>query len=371
MTAVLSRELALTVDPGEFKAAIAAAAKRVPSRPALPILGCIRLEAGNGTLVVGAYDQDVAFTATLSADTAGDGIALVSGRLLGTLVDTLPAKPVHLHVEGDRLNLECGTVKLGFPLLPAGDYPALPQLPDAIGIVNAADLTSAVRRVTSATQQDATPPFLVGLWFRPGDELAMAASDGYRAAVAEVPWARTDTDAGEFFVPAHTFDALIGLLPAAGEVTLHVGDHLVGLSAAGRSFTLARMGGDYPGERALSLFEFEAQYRVVLDGSEFADHVSRANRVHEKQSPITLAFTADEVSITATGADTTEAAAVMPCHLEGKPLTVKVNPDYLANALRQVGAGEVALEFAGEFKAFRVLPTTGTGYRHLVMPIRK
>jgi DNA polymerase III sliding clamp (beta) subunit (PCNA family) len=108
-----------------------------------------------------------------------------------------------------------------------------------------------------------------------------------------------------------------------------------------------------------------------VDGPEFAEHVRRANLIHEKQTPITLAFDADEVSVSATGADRADAAATMPCQLEGEPLTVKVNPDYLANALRQVGAGEVALEFVGPRQGFRVLPVGGTGYRHLVMPIRK
>ncbi len=371
MTAVLSNALALTVGHAEFKSAVAAAAKRVPSRPALPILGCIRLEARDGTLAIDAYDQDVAFTATLRAGAADSGVALVSGRLLGTLAETLPAKPVHLRTEGDRLHLECGTVKLGFPMLPAGDYPALPQLPDPIGTVNAADFVSTVRRVASATSSDATMPSLTGLWFRPDDELVMAASDGYRAATAETPWARTDTSAGEFFVPAHTFADLAGLVSGAGEVTLHVGPHLVGLSTAGRAFTLARMSGDYPGDRALALFAFDAGHRVTLDGVEFAEHVSRANRVHEQQQPITLDFSADEVAISATGADSTQAAAAMACELEGEPLTVKVNPDYLANALKMAGAGEVALEFAGQFKPFRVLPVPRTGYRHLIMPIRK
>jgi DNA polymerase III subunit beta len=369
MTAVLTDQLACTVDQAAFKAAVAAAAKRLPSRPALPLLACIRLDLSGDRMTVNAFDHEVSLSAVLSADGRGDGSVAVSGRLLSALVDTLPAKPVHLAVEGDRLKLACGTVKLGFPTMSIDDYPALPQLPPQVGTVDATVLARAVKRVAVATGPDATPVELIGMWLQFGDDLLLAASDRYRAAKTTAAWQRTGRHADDAVVAAHVLADVAPTL--TGEVTVHADGTLFGLTSGDITVVASQIGGKHPKAGLLRFFETEGVHVVTVDSAEFVEHLSRANKVHEKTSPIILSFSDGEVSIRATAEDTTDADAAMDCTLDGEPIEIRVNPTFLIDAVRACAAAQVVMPIVAPSKPFQVQPVGDDDYRHVVVPIRQ
>lgn len=368
MTAVLTRGLTCTVDQAALKAAVGAAAKRVPSRPAMPTLGCIRLDVTGDRMTVQAFDFEVSLSATLTVDGQHDGSVLVSGRLLSALVDTLPAKPVHLVVEDDRLKLTCGTVRLGFPTLPVSEYPALPVLPPAVGTVDAAVLARAVKQVAVATGPDANPPAFVGMWLQFGDDMLLAASDKYRAAACTVPWQRTDEHTPDAVVAAHVLADIAPML--SGEVTVHADGSLLGLSCGDVTVVSGRIAEGHPKAKILQFFETAGKHVVTVDAAEFVEHLSRANKVHEQTTPVVLSFDAGSVSIRASGKDTTDADAAMDCRLDGEPIELLVNPTYLIDAVRAAGTAQVVLSIVGAARPFQVLPVGDDSYRHVVVPIR-
>lgn len=368
MTAVLTRGLTCTVDQVALKAAVGAAAKRVPSRPAMPTLACIRLDVTGDHLTVQAFDYEVSLSATLAVDGRHDGSVLVSGRLLSTLVDTLPAKPVHLVVEDDRLKLTCDTVKLGFPTMPVGDYPALPALPPAVGTVDAAVLARAVKRVAIATGPDASPAAFVGMWLRFGSDLLLGASDKYRAATCTVPWRQAGGDAADAVVAAHIVAEVATML--TGEVTVHADGTLFGLSCGDLTVVAAQIAEGHPKALLLRLFDAAGAHVVTIDAAEFVDHLSRANKIHEQASAIVLSFTGEGAAIRAVGKDTTDADAVMDCGLDGEPIEIRINPSYLIDAVRAAGTAQVTMPIVSAGKAFQVLPVGDDLYQHVVVPIR-
>ncbi|MFJ9371199.1 hypothetical protein ACIRRA_43290 [Nocardia sp. NPDC101769] len=78
------------------------------------------------------------------------GDVLVSGRLLTEIAKALPARPVELSDNGDRLEIVCGQSRFALPLMAVDDYPALPALPPMAGAVDYADFCDAVTRVAVA-----------------------------------------------------------------------------------------------------------------------------------------------------------------------------------------------------------------------------
>ncbi|MER7278364.1 DNA polymerase III subunit beta [Dactylosporangium sp. NPDC000244] len=366
MTAVLT-QLACAVDQAVLKAAVAAVAKRLPSRPALPTLACVKLTVDGDRLSIAAFDYDTSATAAVSVDGRGDGQVLVSGRLLSALTDTLPAKPVALTVDNGRLKLTCGTVKLGFPTLPVDEYPQLPDLPPAVGTVDAAEFARAVKRVAAATGPDAEPKNLIGLWFSFDAVLTMLASDRYRAAAGVVSW-QASGEAGHACPPAHLVADTAHLL--SGRVTLYADDALFGMSDGNLTVVTAQLT-DHPGERLRSFFDGQTNRTVELDAEEFAGHVGRAAKVHEKATPIILDFADGGVAIRATGEDSTDADAAMDCDIDGGPIEIRINPDYLTAAIKAAGTGRIALRMGAVTKPVQVLPVGDDSYRHLIVPIRK
>ncbi|WP_427354227.1 hypothetical protein, partial [Enterobacter mori] len=62
----------------------------------------------------------------------------MSGRLLNDIVRSLPAAPVTVELDGGKVVVTCRSSRFALATMPVGDYPALPELPTAVGTVDGA-----------------------------------------------------------------------------------------------------------------------------------------------------------------------------------------------------------------------------------------
>src|SRR5216117_1330595 len=100
--------------------AVAWVARSLPSRPPVPVLGGILLDAGSSdagseALTISGFDYEVSATVGVAATVADGGRTLVSGRLLADITRSLPAQPVEIMVDGARVSITCGSAKFSLP----------------------------------------------------------------------------------------------------------------------------------------------------------------------------------------------------------------------------------------------------------------
>ena len=75
-----------TVERDVLAEAVTWTARSLPSRPSIPVLAGVRLEAStSGTLALSSFDYEVSAVSQISADVAEAGTVLVSGRLLAEI----------------------------------------------------------------------------------------------------------------------------------------------------------------------------------------------------------------------------------------------------------------------------------------------
>src|SRR3954467_14815580 len=119
--------------------AVAWVARSLPSRPPVPVLGGVMLDAGSSdgapgdSLTVSGFDYEVSATVGVPATIADGGRTLVSGRLLAEITRALPAQPVEILVDGARVMITCGNARFSLPTMPVEDYPQLPAMPPHAG----------------------------------------------------------------------------------------------------------------------------------------------------------------------------------------------------------------------------------------------
>jgi len=97
--------------------AVAWVARSLPSRPPVPVLGGVLLDAGSGpaaddhgdALTISGFDYEVSATVGVAATIGDGGRILVSGRLLADITKSLPAQPVEISVDGSRVTITCGS----------------------------------------------------------------------------------------------------------------------------------------------------------------------------------------------------------------------------------------------------------------------
>src|SRR6266567_4638648 len=125
--------------------AVAWVARALPSRPVVPVLSGLRLEAGEDGLTLSCFDYEVSARVLVDAEVQEPGTALVPGRLLAEITRSLPPMPVEFSSAADMadvadiadtVSLTCGSAEFTLVSLPVEDYPALPEPPEPAGVVD-------------------------------------------------------------------------------------------------------------------------------------------------------------------------------------------------------------------------------------------
>ncbi|WFE51007.1 MULTISPECIES: DNA polymerase III subunit beta [unclassified Micromonospora] len=362
--------------------AVAWTAKSLPNRPSVPVLAGVMLRVTDGNLRVSGFDYEVSSQVTVEVQGDADGAALVSGRLLAEITKALPAKPVDIAAVGAHLELVCGSARFTLPTMPVEDYPALPEMPQSAGTVDAAAFATAVSQVAIAAGRDETLPMMTGVRVElSGSTLSMLATDRYRLALREIQWRPDDPDVSiNALVPARTLnDTAKALGPLGGEVTLALaqgaaGEGMVGL-AGGTRRTTSRLldGANYPPVRSLFPAAHNAEARVPV--STLIEVVKRVALVAERTTPVLLSFSADGLVVEAGGSEEARASEAMEATFTGDALTIGFNPQYLIDGLANLGSQTAVLSFVDAFKPAVISPAGEDGevipgYRYLIMPIR-
>lgn len=368
----------LTADRDVLAGAVSWAARALPQRPVVPIVAGMRIEAGDGHLTVAAFDYDTSATAQVNVDIGEPGIAVVPGRLLVEIVKSLPAKPVTLTADGGRLTVECGTARFTLVLLPAQEYPSLPEMPPPAGTIGAAAFAEAVTQVSPAAGRDDTFPVLTGIRVEVNAEaITLVATDRYRLAWRPVTWSPHTTEISTALtVPAANLAAAAKTMGAEREVTigLEMDDGggtpgILGLQAGALTLTTRLLGREYPNWGALIPGAPVAV--AVVDAEPFAAAVRRAALVTIRNIPVRLVFTPGRVRVEAGTSGEDEAADVVDADFTGDDLMIAFHPGYLLDGVTACGTERVHVAFTSAARPAVISGEPDTsGYRYVIMPVR-
>ncbi len=370
--------------------AVAWVARSLPSRPSIPVLGGVLIDAGgDGTaettdaLTVAGFDYEVSAKVDVPATIAAEGRALVSGRLLADITKSLPAQPVEISVDGSRVTITCGSAKFSLPTMPVEDYPQLPAMPQRAGEVAGEVFGQAVAQVAIAAGRDDTLPMLTGVRMEIGTEkLTLVATDRFRLAMREFEWhSGGDVPADTaVLVPARTLAEAAKTLGTSGntvEISLASGDGLLGLAGSGRRATTRLLDAEFPKYRQLLPSEHTAA--AVIGVSSLVDAIKRVSLVAERGTQVRLEFSEGTLKLSAGGDDEGSAEEELGVEFTGEPVTIAFNPGYLLDGLGALHTERAHLSFTTPNRPALVKPVgeddTGNsvvlaGYLYLLMPVR-
>ncbi|MFD1718509.1 DNA polymerase III subunit beta [Georgenia deserti] len=359
-------------------------ARSLPTRPPVPVLAGVRLEASTeGTLTLSSFDYEVSARSQTPAEVEVDGVVLVSGRLLADICKALPAKPVEVELDGSKVVLTCGASRFTLLTMPVDDYPALPALPELTGSIDADVFAEAVAQVTIAASRDETLPLLTGVRVEiEGEKMTLLATDRYRLALRELAWhpaspsvstaalvrARTLSDVAKSMTSAGQVDVALAADGASGPAAL------VGFEAGGRRTTSLLVEGDYPPVRRL--FPDSTTSYAVVATQQLIDAARRVSLVAERNTPVRMSFSEGQVVLEAGQGDDAQASEALEASFTGEDITTAFNPFYLLDGLGALTTPFVRMSFTHPSK-----PAVMTGqaelegddesaFRYLLMPIR-
>ena len=390
--------------------AVAWIARSLPSRPVVPVLSGLYLQAGDDGLTLSCFDYEVSARISIDADVTEPGTALVPGRLLAEITRSLPGHPVEVD-DKDDVTLTCGPASFSLVTLPIGEYPRLPELPRLVGTVDGGVLATAIGQVTPAASRDDTLPVITGVNVEiDGDTITLVATDRYRLAIRELGWnpARPGTSA-TFLVLAKTLaDAARMMAPGVPvrimtrgpdggpgkKDTLRAADAMIGFESGGRRLTTRLIAGEYI--KYSSKFPADFGSTGDMPAAPLAEAVRRVALVAERGSSVRLSFEPGKVIIEAGTKGQARARESVAADFSGEEPTIAFSPQYLLDGLTGAltaaagtpsaqptpeaqdapAEGRIHLQFTSPTKPALITGAPGAAantapdYRYLVVPLR-
>ena len=345
--------------------AVAWVARALPSRPVVPVLAGLLLEATADGLVLSCFDYEISARVRIDADVEEAGTALVPGRLLAEITRSLPSQSAEFTSAADAVSLTCGSAEFMLVSLPIEDFPALPEPPAAAGTVDGGILAAAAGQVVPAASRDDTLPMLTGVCLDfDGDTITLAATDRYRLAVRAVPWMPADPDLrAAALVPARTLADVARTMAAGVPVTIAYGasstgsqatpaaalgsdvrgsgeprpaEGMISFEGGGRRLTARLIAGEFI--RYRSRFPAEFGCRAEVPAGPFIEAVRRVSLVADRASPVQLAFGPGLVVVEAQAEGRARAVETVAADFEGDEPVIAFNPHYLLDGLAAAAA---------------------------------
>ena len=387
-------------------------ARALPTRPVVPVLSGLLIEAEGEQLTLSCFDYEVSARVVVAAEVGEPGTALVPGRLLAEITRSLPPADVEVTTAAGMVMLTCGSAEFALVSLPLDEYPKLPALPAVAGTVDGGALATAAAQVAPSASRDDTLAMLTGVCLDfDGQALTLAATDRYRLAVRTVSWEPTDPALrASALVPARTLADVAKTMAPGKPVTIAFGqpdpdatrpaDGMISFEGGGRRLTARLIGAEFI--RYASRFPSSFEACAEIAAAQFIEAVRRVSLVADRATPVQLAFRRDVVVIEAQSAGRARAVESVPVSFAGTDRVISFNPQYLLDGLAAAAlssqsrpaastdagqaavasAGRIRLEFTsaakpalissldGETQGADPQPADTAEFRYLVVPLR-
>ncbi len=364
---------------------LALATRFISSKPQLPILSHLFLEATDRQFRLLASDLETSIIVPVSAKVLSSGKFTVPARTLFEVVAALSAEKLTLKVDESALKIAGGKYSGKIIGASAVDYP--PVIPNDEPTqeleIDSSKLALLVGKTSFATAQDETRVALTGVLFKlSGDGLTLAATDGFRLSVAnlKVTPSKSDQPFPSLIIPSRTLIEVSRLISEKGKGEGREKTKLRVLPSNQIAFTV----GDIEIYSRLISANFPDYEKIIPSSSEInltlsTDELYRAVKLssvfaREAANIVRFYIDADKLNVRAQGGQVGENDVEIGIDLEKppkEPFSIAFNYRYLLDFLSSVeGSKELSLELTGPVSPAVFRLPTDSSFLHIIMPVR-
>ncbi len=382
----------LIVDRNELWQGIDTVLDAVPSKPALPVLANILLEADGKTLSIAATDLDLSIRTQVPAAVEKKGRITVPARTLAEITREWPEAELSIEVQDDRLKLsgrlgDADSSEGAYSLagMEAEEFPSMPTALDGISLnlggadAEAGVLVDMINKTSFAVSRDDTRPVLNGvLWRIDTQGMEMVATDGSRLACYRLALDLEDQVKGEeesaVIVPPQALSQIVKLLGGhEGPVEITLGETQI-LFDLGHAHLLSRLiEGPYVDYTQVIPQSNEKELKIASE-----DLLPAVRRVSILSSSYTrqvrFKLSSGQVELSAASPEIGgEAREVIPAEYSEEDMEIGYNAQFLMEILRKMDTPGIRFELNNHVTAALLKPTEqkeGEDYFCLLMPLR-
>ncbi len=361
--------------------------RAVASRSTLPVLNNILIETDNSQLKLSAMDMEIAINCWVGAMIEDEGQITVPARLLSDFVNSLPNDRIDMELQTrtQTLHLHCARYEANIKGIDATEFPIIPTYQgdlDAPSVeVEPGKLRSMIDQVAFAASKDDSRPTFTGVFTRlEGDQLTMAATDGFRLAVRSTILEEPVSAALGVIIPARALSELSRIISAVDmgqedgvEVIFTEARNQVMFHLPGVDLVSQLIEANFPDYKKIIPNSYNT--RAILDTGEFLNAMKvaylfardSAGSVKVQMEP----GDPGKVVLIATSAELGDNVSEINAMIEGEAITATFNAKYMIEVLSVIDTPQVAFEAISATRpgVFRPVGAGKEEYVHVIMPM--
>jgi DNA polymerase-3 subunit beta len=362
----------VTCDRAAVAEGLQLASAVVAVRTPKPVLQCVKLQAREGAgLTLSATDQEVSLRYVVeSVEVIEPGETLLLAERINAIVHELTDEQVTIEVVEDICQITAANSQFKVFGQSVAEFPEIPTL-DAKGEgtveLSAGVLRRMIRQTVFATAKEASRYAINGvLWEIKGKKLTLVGTDGRRLAIATGELAAKAAGDLRAICPNKMMHLLERNLPADDEtilVRISEKDFMVRTERAELHSILVE--GNFPKYDDVMPRGVDRKVELSVEG--FASVVRRAALLTDEDSKgVRLSLQVGQMVLTSRAPEMGEAEVRLAIELEGEPVDIGFNPQFLLDAMRVIDGETFVLELKDSDKP-GILKTAD--FRYVVMPV--
>ena len=355
--------------------------RAVATRTTLPITNNVLLATDDGRLKLVATNLEMAITCWLGTKIEEEGTITVPARLLTEFVSSLPNDKIDIQLspQTKTLGLKCARFEARISGVDAKDFPPIPSVDDGVKTtVEVEALRQGINQVVFAAATEESRPVLTGVSARfEKDSLVLAAADGFRLAVYELPITTTVSQKTEVIIPAHTLAELNRLIADQEEpvdITLNPNKSQVLFRLQNINLVSQLIQGTFPNYSQLIPQSYTT--RVIINVSDFLQATRTASIFARDGSGIVRLMVTPggeaspgKLSVSARSEEIGDDVGEIDATVEGDESKIAFNGKYLTDVLSVLHESQVALEITNASSPGLIRPVGTDNYTHVIMPM--
>lgn len=356
--------------------------RAVSPRSTLPVLANVMIATDEGRLRLSATNLELGITCWIAARIEEEGSTTVPTRTFADLVNTLPGEQVALTLDASTqtLNVRSGTSTNDIKGIDSQEFPPMPVLEEeeAVGL-NVAEFREMIHQVAFAASTDEARPVLMGvLTVIEGDQITMAAADGFRLSVRNATLSTPAPQPVNIIVPARALSEL-ARIASDGEETISMvvpkGRGQVVFRVKDVELVSQLIDGTFPDYQQIiprsyksrTLVSTTSLLKACKQAEIFAREGSNVARLDIKAAQGEME--PSEVEISAISEETGKNETIVEATVDGSGVLIAFNVRYLREALEVIKTPNVALETSAANAPGVVRPVGEDDFLHVIMPM--
>jgi DNA polymerase-3 subunit beta len=341
-------------------------------RTALPILSNLLLETEKDKVKMTATDLDIGILTWVPANIEEEGSITIPAKRFADIVKELPDGEILLETrKNNQIVIEAEPCFFKIMGLPKDEFPKPPQLSKSDKIVIDQAVFKKMLKLTSfAMSHDETRYVLNGILFKAEEGfLELVATDGRRLAVIKRKLNTPKGPLKKVITPFKAINELNRSLQEEGQLEILLADNQVGFNIGDTKIVSRLIEGEFP--NYTQVIPREIDEKIKVDRNRFLEAIKRITLLTSQDSPsIKLELFKNKIVVSKNTPEIGQGQDVIELTqtYEGKELSIGFNPNYLADALRNIDREIVSLEVTSSEKpaVFRV----DQEYIYVVLPMQ-